>query len=220
MSKGFIIVLVVAVAGLIGIFIATTDFDQQQTAVDNPHEITEEDHTLGPSDAPITLVEYGDFQCPHCAQAHPVVKNILDEHEGDVQFVYRHYHVTQPNLTTLNASRTAVAAKRQDQFWEMHDLLFERQDEWGQDPDASQMFRDYAEELSLDMDQFEQDFEEAQSRVERDVSIAQQLSVASTPTFYLNGELVEDSFRELPKRVESELETRETADEDNESSDQ
>lgn len=207
MSKGFMGILAIVVVVLIGIFFLTNEPDAQSADVEEPLAITEDDHTQGPEDAPVTLIEYGDFQCPSCEQAHPIVKDILAEHGQDIRFVYRHFHVTSPRSTTFDASRTAVAAGQQDAFWKMHDLLFNRQSEWGQDPDAPDLFRQYAQELELNMEQFEQDFEAADQRVERDVSSAQQLGVSSTPTFYLNGEEVEEGYNQLPEAVEAELNT-------------
>ena len=211
MSKTFWIVIAVAVIALVGLFVATTEPSEPRESVEEPLEITDEDHTIGDSEARVELVKYSDFQCPSCADADPVVKDLIDEYGDDIHFIYRHFHVVQPQVTSHLASRAAVAAEKQDAFWEMHDLLFERQDQWAQDADAPNIINDYAEELGLDMEQFETDIEAAdvEDRVERDLDISQQLGLFSTPTFFLNGEQVEQPFNELPQIVANELDTTE-----------
>ena len=214
MSKTFWIVVAVAVLALVGLFVATNEPGEQRESVEEPLEITDEDHAIGDSDAPLELVKYSDFQCPSCAEADPIVKDILDEHGDDIHFVYRHFHVVQPQSTSHLASRATVAAENQDAFWEMHDVLFERQNDWAQEADAPNLINSYAEELGLDMEQFEADLEEAEGRVERDLDIAQQLGLFSTPTFFINGEQVEETFAELPQLVENELANIEDTEDD------
>lgn len=213
MSKKFWIVVGIAVIALVGLFIATNE-PSEQTSIEEPLEITDEDHTIGESDAPIELVKYSDFQCPSCAQADPIVKDILDEYGDDIHFVYRHFHVVQPQSTSHLASRATVAAERQDAFWEMHDLLFERQDDWAQNAEAPSLINGYAEELGLDMEQFETDLDDADNRVDRDLDIAQQLGLFSTPTFFINGEQVQQQYVELPRLIEEELAQADDQDED------
>lgn len=214
MSKTFWIVVAAAVLALVGLFVATNEPSEQRESVEEPLEITEEDHTIGDSDAPLELVKYSDFQCPSCAQADPIVKDILDEHGDDIHFVYRHFHVVQPQSTGHLASRAAVAAEEQGAFWEMHNLLFERQNDWAQNADAPSIINGYADELGLDMEQFEVDIEEAEGRVERDLDIAQQLDLFSTPTFFINGEQIEGSFEDLPQLVENELASTDSEDQE------
>lgn len=215
MSKTFWIIVVVAVVGLVGLFVAFNE-PSETVEVDDPQEITDEDHVRGSEDAAVTLVKYSDFQCPACADASTVVSDVLEEYEDDVRLVYRHFLVTNPRPTTEDASRAAVAAGQQDAFWDMHDLLFERDNEWSQEVDARDRFFEYAQELELDMEEFESDFELASTRVERDENIAAELGLASTPTFFINDEQVEEQFTELPRLVADELEGLENNDDDEE----
>src|SRR5256886_4342079 len=86
------------------------------------------DHVQGPANAPVTLVEYGDFECPHCGRAYPIVKRIQRSMGADLRFVYRHFPLTRMHLHAEHAAEMAEAAVQQGKFWPMHDLLFENQD--------------------------------------------------------------------------------------------
>ena len=203
MGKGFWVVLAAVVVIMIGaVMIFGDEAAAPSPEVDDPHEITDSDFSQGESDAPITLVKYSDFQCPACGAAAGILEEVKDEYGDDLQFVYRFFNVTDPALTTRNASLAAIAAGEQGSFWEMHDLLFERQQSWSGDPQARSLFDDYAEELGLDMEQFDEDFDNGGDRVDRDIGIARQLGVQSTPTFFLNGEQIQnpmsmEAWREL-----------------------
>src|SRR5207302_11161850 len=111
----------------------------------------ERDHLRGPVDAPVTVLEYGDFECPYCGQAEPVVRELLREH-GEVAYVWRHLPLNDVHPNAQRAAEAAEAAAKQGAFWEMHDLLLERQ--------AALGHRDllgYAEQLGLDAERFEED---------------------------------------------------------------
>src|SRR5438128_230170 len=84
-----------------------------------------DDHSYGPEDAPVTLVEYGDYECPYCGQAHPIVKKILEEMGGGIRFVFRNFPLTEAHPHALLAAQAAEAAGLQGKFWDMHDLLYE-----------------------------------------------------------------------------------------------
>jgi protein-disulfide isomerase len=90
--------------------------------------VTERDHTLGSVDAPVTLVEYGDYQCPYCAAAHPIVGELLRRRQGTVRFAYRHFPLTNLHPFAEMAAEAAEAAGAKGRFWQMHDWLFEHQD--------------------------------------------------------------------------------------------
>ncbi|MFI5913356.1 DsbA family protein [Dactylosporangium sp. NPDC051541] len=91
--------------------------------------VTDRDHTIGPGDAPVTLVEYGDYQCPYCVMAYPVVGELLRRRQGTVRFAYRHFPLTNVHPFAEMAAEAAEAAGAQRRFWPMHDWLFEHQDE-------------------------------------------------------------------------------------------
>ena len=140
----------------------------------------ERDHVRGPVEAPVTIVEYGDFECPYCGQAEPVVRELLRDF-GDVTYVWRHLPL---NDVHPNAQQAAEAAAEQAAFWEMHDLLLDHQDALGFDD-----LLGYAEQLGLDVARFEEDLRTRAGarRVAEDVDSADLSGVSGTPTFFING---------------------------------
>ena len=143
----------------------------------------ERDHFRGPIDAPVTVVEYGDFECPYCGRAEPVVRELLQEF-GDVRYVWRHLPLSDVHANAQLAAEAAEAAARQGAFWQMHDLLFEHQDALGP--------RDlvgYAQELGLDVERYTADLREhtGAARVAEDIDSADLSGVSGTPTFFING---------------------------------
>jgi Na+/H+ antiporter NhaA len=143
----------------------------------------ERDHIRGPLDAPVTVLEYGDFECPYCGQAEPVVRELLREH-GDIAYVWRHLPLNDVHPNAQRAAEAAEAAAEQDAFWEMHDLLLERQDALG--------YRDlvgYARELGLDAERFQDDLRTRMGagHIAQDVDSADLSGVSGTPTFFVNG---------------------------------
>jgi Na+/H+ antiporter NhaA len=143
----------------------------------------ERDHIRGPLDAPVTVLEYGDFECPYCGQAEPAVRELLREH-GDVDYVWRHLPLNDVHPNAQRAAEAAEAAAEQGAFWEMHDLLLERQDALG--------YRDlvgYARELGLDVERFQDDLRTrtGAGHIAQDVDSADLSGVSGTPTFFING---------------------------------
>jgi Na+/H+ antiporter NhaA len=143
----------------------------------------ERDHLRGPLDAPITLVEYGDLECPYCNQAEPAVRRLLRDF-GDVRYVWRHLPLDDVHPHARLAAEAAEAAGAQGAFWEMHDLLFEHQDALRK----ADLLR-YADELGLDVDRFKEDLVSRAyaAHVESDVDSADLSGVSGTPTFFVNG---------------------------------
>ena len=143
----------------------------------------ERDHIRGPLDAPVTVLEYGDFECPYCGQAEAVVRELLREH-GDVDYVWRHLPLNDVHPNAQRAAEAAEAAAEQGAFWEMHDLLLERQDALG--------YRDlvgYARELGLDVERFQDDLRTrtGAGHIAQDVDSADLSGVSGTPTFFIDG---------------------------------
>jgi protein-disulfide isomerase len=142
------------------------------------------DHHLGNVNATITLVEYGDFQCPHCRHAHPFIKRLLRERNNDLHFVFRNFPLQEVHPQAYAAAITAETAGKQDKFWEMHDLIFENQDKLN-----TKFLLSLAENIDLDMKQFAKDFksEELQNKIETDFESGIRSGVNGTPTFFING---------------------------------
>jgi len=143
----------------------------------------ERDHIRGPLEAPVTVVEYGDFECPYCGQAEPVVRELLRDF-GDVRYVWRHLPLNDVHPNTQLAAEASEAAADQGAFWKMHDLLFAHQDALRPSDLIS-----YAEQLGLDVERFTSHLREraGAARVAEDVDGADLSGVSGTPTFFING---------------------------------
>jgi Na+/H+ antiporter NhaA len=141
------------------------------------------DHIRGPADASITVIEFGDFECPHCGRAEPIVRNLLSD--IDVRYVWRHLPLTDVHPQAQLAAEAAEAAAAQDAFWPMHDLLLEHQD----DLRATDLLK-YANELGLDADRFHADLKRHvhEARIAQDIESADLSGVSGTPTFFINGQ--------------------------------
>ena len=147
--------------------------------------VGDEDHTAGPDDAPVTLVEYGDYECPSCGMAYPVVKAIQQRMGDRLRFVFRNFPLAESHPHAEHAAEAAEAAGAQGRFWPMHDTLFEHQ----QALDDAHLVR-YAAELGLDADEMARALEEGtfEPRVRRDFRSGLRSGVNGTPTFFINGE--------------------------------
>jgi Na+/H+ antiporter NhaA/protein-disulfide isomerase len=144
----------------------------------------ERDHLRGLVDAPVTLVEYGDYECPYCGRAAPIVRALLERFEGEMRFVFRHLPLVDVHPNAALAAEAAEAAGAQGRFWEMHDLLFEHQLGLDQHDLAG-----YAETLGLDAQAFAEALRDGSfsARVAQDVNSAEEAGVAGTPSFFVNG---------------------------------
>ena len=144
----------------------------------------ERDHIRGPDDALVTLVEYGDFECPYCGQAEQVIRELLSEHGGDVRYVWRHLPLNDVHPRAQLAAEASEAAAAQGKFWEMSDTLLSHQDELT----ARDLLR-YAEQLELDVERFRDEMRRRAyaPRVSEDVASADESGVSGTPTFFING---------------------------------
>lgn len=146
--------------------------------------LNQHDHVLGPPSAIIEVVEFGDFQCPHCGAAHPVVKQLQATYAQQLLFAYRHFPMSNAHEYALPAALAAEAADRQQRFWEMHDLIFENQAMLGE-----HMFPELAKALKLNMAAFTSDMldEVLQAKVQADFESGMRSGVNGTPSFYMNG---------------------------------
>ncbi len=142
------------------------------------------DHMQGSNDAPVTFVEYGDYQCPYCGEAFPIVKHLQKEMGEDLRFIFRNFPLTEIHERALAAACAAEAAALQDRFWEMHDLLFENQHKL-RDQDLIALAR----KLELNIDKFMSDLasQEVTTRIQEDFSGDIRSGVNGTPTFFING---------------------------------
>lgn len=196
--KRFWIILTVAVLGLVALFIFTKPDENNGGNANfegNARELQADDHVRNARDKKVTLIEYGDFQCPSCGSYYPILKQLEEKYREHVSFAFRHFPIINIHPNAFAASRAAEAAGKQGKFFEMHDKLFETQNSWGQVATNQQsLFESYAEELGLNMEQFKADYisQAVADRINRDVSSAKQFNISGTPTFILNGEKIEN----------------------------
>lgn len=153
--------------------------------------VTAQDHGRGAPAAAVTIVEYGDYQCPACADAYPVVRELIDRYGDDVRFVFRNFPLQQIHTLAVPAAEIAEGAGLLDDFWTMHDWLYEHQDAWSRSgPEA---LLDGVAELNLDRSSLDEALRDPRvdSRIRDDFSGGVQSGVHSTPSFFINGRLHE-----------------------------
>ncbi len=194
MKNSTILWIVIGLIAVVGGLIAFGHAPKSSHPVENSALLTiaPDDYVKGATTSPVVLIEYLDFECEACGAYYPIVKQLEQEYGDRVTFVARYFPLAG-HRNGLPAAYAAEAAARQGKFWEMHDLLFTRQGQWGEKQVVTpEVFEGYAEELDLNMDQFRADVasDQVASRVKRDMDAGRQLGVNSTPTFFLNGEQV------------------------------
>lgn len=157
-------------------------------------EIGPADQTQGNEQAAIKLVEYGDYQCPYCGTAYPIIKEIQSTFGDQVLFIFRNFPLQESHRYANIAAQAAEAAGKQGKFWEMHDAIFENQQQLNED-----FLEDLAEKLGLDMEQFEQDLnsEEISNKVEDDFESGVRSGVNGTPSFFINGSKFDGGAEDL-----------------------
>lgn len=160
--------------------------------------VSPDDHVLGAADAPVTVVEYGDYQCPYCREAEPVVRALVSRLEGQVRLVFRNFPLTDLHDEALDAAYVAELAGESGKFWEAHDLLFEYQDELG-----SQLYSRICTSLGLSTSALEHAMrtERYASRIEGDLEGGIRSGVNGTPTFFVDGLRLDGGIGELEQAV-------------------
>lgn len=155
--------------------------------------VGEGDHAQGAEDAAVTLVEYGDYECPHCGRAYPIVKKVQERLGDRLRFVFRNFPLTQAHPHALKAAEAAEAAADQGKFWEMHDALFENQTALDDDS-----LKSYAAEIGLDTDKFAEDLDtdKFEEKVREDFMNGIESGVNGTPTFFINDVRFDGSWDE------------------------
>ena len=156
--------------------------------------VASDDYIVGPADAPVTLIEYLDFECEACGAYFPLVKQLEKDFPNDLRVV-RRYFPLPGHRNGFPAALAVEAAARQGKYDEMHDLLFTEQKNWGEkQAPTPQVFEGYAQQLGLDMEKFKQDVmsQAVAARVQRDVDSGRELGNSGTPTFFLNGEKIQN----------------------------
>lgn len=211
MTKETKIVFGIGILTIIGVVAGALLFGNNQSSdkgssikADKKLLIRENSSMISSPGAKATLVEFADFECPACADANLVIKQILAENKGKVNYAYRHFPLPQ-HLNAQIAARTAEAAGEQGKFFEMTDLLYANQAGWTQSQSPMDFFVKYAAELKLDLDKFKQALEnnKFEAKIQGDENDGNALGIESTPTFYINEEKVENlkNLAELKQKV-------------------
>jgi formate-nitrite transporter family protein len=186
-----LIIVAVLVAALIGgAFLLKSDRtnDSLTTAPSSPSQVVEQDRKL-PANAVVTLEEFGDYQCPPCGELHPTLKKLKQEFGPNLNFIFRNLPLTTIHKNALAAAQAAEAARMQNRFWEMHDLLYENQNLWKDDINPRAIFRKFASDIGLDTARFVRDLDDkqVQLRIEADQDAAAGLGINGTPTILIDG---------------------------------
>lgn len=198
MSKQFWAVLIVIVAVLVGVFAFTGKEDKSSSG---STKVTASKHITGEGKKGVTLLEYGDFQCPACQQYETVVEQVREKYKSDIYFQFRNFPLTSLHPNAFAAARAAEAANLQGKFWEMHDTLYQTAN-WQQWTGASaptSFFNQYAGQLGLDVNKFKEDYasEKVNDIVNADLSEANKLGLTGTPSFFLNGKKLDNVQADL-----------------------
>ncbi len=193
-----VIIAVLAVVAIIGGAVVLGK-DEQATGQGS-------NYVYGKADSTVTLVEYGDFECPACKFFYPVVAQVKEKYKDKIAFQYKHFPLVQVHRNALAAHRAAEAAGKQGKFFEMYDLLYTNQEDWNgpsqsdpvgiQTDSAIRIFETYAEKLGLDMAKYNTDLKDASTSATINADTAEgkdKYAITGTPTFVLNGKKIEDT---------------------------
>lgn len=208
MSKGFWGVVALVVVIFVGIFVITGHKTANAPNKSSASALTQ--HVEGQGKSGVKLVEYGDYQCPYCGQAYPVIKQTVADLNDQIYFQFRNYPLVQAHQNAFAGARAAEAAAMQNKFWQMHDALYDNQDPTGKtgwvasgDP-LDQYFVKFAQQIGLNVDKFKKDFNLTQvnDAINADMAEGNKLKIQGTPTFYLDGKQVNLPYQSGTAAVE------------------
>ena|SRR5579872_694783 len=183
-SKFFIAVVVIAVLAVAGIIYYSTHRPVQKINVD-----LSQGQKIGPDSAPVKIVEFGDFQCPACAEEAPIIRQV-QQNNPNVQLIFRNFPLITIHPNTLTAAHAAQAAALQGKFWQMYDLLYANQNTWADQSNPTNNFVAFAQQLGLNISTFKSDMNSTQVKnvVNNDYNYALSQGFDETPTFVVNGQ--------------------------------
>lgn len=192
------IIIIVLIVGIIGAAVVFSGGGDQAAGVPS-------NNFYGLEQSSVTVTEYGDFECPACSQFAPIVAQVKENFKDEIRFEFKHFPLVQIHPNSIAAHRSAEAAAKQGKFWEMHDMLYSRVADWRSSGNTgahgvaasnnpASIFEGYAAELGLDMEIYKVDVKDAStiSTINTDIAEGRDIGTQSTPTFYINGKLVED----------------------------
>ncbi len=203
---GLIVVLVIG--AVLGLAVLLKSVSPEKVSVDPNIKgenvaVRDYSHMTGSPNAKVTLIEFGDYQCPFCAQAYTPVSQVVDKYKTnpDFNFTFRHFPLSQ-HAGAMPAAQAAEAAASQGKFWEMNGLIYTKQSEWSGTVNPTSYFTNYAQQLGLDMNKFKSEVAAGSyiNNIRQDEADGQAWGVNSTPTFILNGEKV-NSYSDLDAKI-------------------
>ncbi len=204
-TKGIIIGVVALI--FLGFFIYAINAAKSKPS--EPVELSASGWVKGNPEATVTFTEFADFQCPYCKQFSPIVSQLEKEYGDRIKIVFKHFPLKQAHPNAFPAAVAAEAAGRQNKFWEYHDLLFEKQEEWSATPNPQSKFVEYAKGLKLDAAQFEKDLDDdkLKTAVNAQVDEGIKVGVSGTPTLFINGAPIDipGNYEVLKLQIESVL---------------
>lgn len=206
MSKQFWGVIAVIILIFVGIF-ALNGNSSNGTKNSSTGTLTQ--HIEGSSTSGVTLVEYGDYQCPFCGQYFPIVKQVQTEFNDKITFQFRNFPLVSVHQNAFAGARAAEAAALQNKFWEMHDTLYETQTQWSSASDPTTLFKQYAQQLRLNVTQFQTDYASSKVNdlINADMAEGNKLQITGTPSFFLDGKQVQigESVAAFEKVINDEI---------------
>lgn len=209
MDKRFIIILAVIILGFIGV-IVFNNFSQKDQAVSSAET---SNHTRGNQQSPVEFIAYKDFECPPCAQFHPIEEQLYNNYKDKVKFTFKHFPIDTIHANTRAAHRAAEAAGLQGKFFEMQDLIYQNQEQWNTQATTNPqpIFESYAQKLGLDLEKFKADvaLDSTNKIINADISAGKQAGVSGTPSFFINGTQLNNgeinSLEALSKKLDEAL---------------
>lgn len=205
MSKQFLAIL----AAIILVFAGIVIFSGNKSNSSGKAGVTPTQHIEGQGKAGVTLVEYGDYECPFCGQYYPIVKQVQAEYNQQLFFQFRNFPLTSLHPNAFAGARAAEAAGLQNKFWEMHDLLYENQTQWSGASDPTPFFNQYAQQLGLNVTQFKTDYASGKVNdlINADMAAGNKLGISGTPTFFLDGKQISvgESAAAFEKLINAEI---------------
>ena len=192
---GIAVTTIILLFGAVMLLSKNTPVAPQQNVSDTSKLVRDDSPKIATAGAKLTIVEFGDFQCPACKAAQDPFMQSYNEHKDQITFVFRHYPLPQ-HKNAINGAKAAEAAGDQGKFFEMDHLLYQNQADWSEEVDPEPKLLTYAEQLKLDVNKFKQDYESNKylDKINRDQSDGNALGVNATPTFFFNGHLYQGDF--------------------------
>ncbi len=196
MDKRFLAILGGIAVIFVGIFLFSQNSSDKQTPSGQASSSQATNNVTGKGASGVTLMEYGDYQCPVCSLYYQPVKDVVTEMNDQIFFQFRNLPIPQLHPNAFSAARAAESASLQNKFWEMHDKLYENQSKWAPSTKPLEFFKSYAQEIGLNMTQFEKDYSSSKvnDRINADVAEFNKTGhQVATPTFFINGKYIDNT---------------------------